>query len=70
MSQQKMEEKWDKPRQICCDKDFNVAKNSSASDKDQRRKYVTTYSEFIATQSSVSTVQDNKTMSQQRKGLS
>ena len=33
MSRQKMEEKGDKPRQVCYDKDFNVATNSSANDK-------------------------------------
>ena len=49
-------------RQVCRDKDFNVATNSASSEKDQRRKYVATSSESIATQSSVSVVQDNKIM--------
>ena len=53
----------DKTRLVCHDKDFNVATNSSANDKDQRRKYVATSSEFVAIQSLVSAVQDNKTMS-------
>ena len=54
----------------CRDKYFNVATNISASDKDQRREYVMTSSEFFVTQSLVSAMQDNKTMSRQRKGLS
>ena len=49
MSLQKMEEKLDKPRKVCLEKDFNVATNSSASDNDQRRKYVATASESVAT---------------------
>ena len=57
-----MEEKSDKLRQICRDKDFYVARNSSANDKDQRRKYVMKSSESVAIKSSVSAVQDNKIM--------
>ena len=34
------------------------------------RKYVVTSSESVVTQSSISAIQDNKTMSRQRKGLS
>ena len=52
------------------DKDFNVATNSPCCDKDQRRKYVATSSEFFVTQNSVLAIQGNKTMSRQRKGLS
>ena len=44
-----MEEKCDKPRQVCHDKDFNVVTNSSASDKDQTRKYVATKKKSVAT---------------------
>ena len=40
--------KW-KSRQVYCDKDFNVAINSSASDKDQGMKYVATFSKFVVT---------------------
>ena len=57
-----MEEKSDKLRQICRDKDFYIATNSSANDKDQRRKYVTKASESVAIKSSVSAVQDKKIM--------
>ena len=58
-----MEKKRDKLRKVCQEKDFNVATNSSASDNDQRGKYVETSSESVMSQSSVSAVQDNKTMS-------
>ena len=37
MLRQEMEETLDQPRQICRDKDFNVAINRLASGKKQRR---------------------------------
>ena len=46
-----------------------LQQTSSANDKEKRRKYVVIFLESVSTQNLVSAVQDNKTMSRQRKGL-
>ena len=49
MSRQKMKESRDKPIQVCCNKDFYVETNSSASDKNQRRNSVATKGNSVMT---------------------